>query len=622
MGAVLAGLGLACALVLAASEFPGVTPPGCGGGGGCGALKASPLHGVPGTGIPSAFVGVVYFGVCLALTLIGRAGVSGACRWVFRLGALASAVYVGEMVRQGSLCPWCAGCHVANFALLGWVELSARLGGRATAANGKAGLVAGAVAVGLSAAIGVAWVVLGAAASAETDRIIDEDRRALADGGALDGAGSGEKYENPEPRFRVESPIDLPVSGPGRAGLTGRYLLGPEEAVARIVMWTAYQCPDCQAFERELVALVSTRSDVSVSIKQFPWDSACNPAMNQTVHDSDCLAASYAEAAGILAGPEGFWAMHTWLFDRLSRTNRTLTRAEVLGYAQSIGIEPQALETAAGSPEVARRIGNDSKEAREAGLAFTPMVLINGSLYRGWRRPGALAGFIDAGISDGSLTVGTSASDAPPTFVETALAEWQGAPVARGVENPLAPVLRSSASGDSGAPGAMFVVWLPYDSAEARTVDREVRRLVEAYPGVGYSIRYYPRDSRANAGWRGAPNEVEYALTRVAFAAAFAAEPEGFWALHDKAMALSPGSATPEVIEGLIKGLGEDEEAVRRELGDPGLDGRIRRDAKRLDDLGGPGAPAIYLNGRRVLKWLDQGEPILEVFVRDALGLD
>ena len=61
------------------------------------------------------------------------------------------------------------------------------------------------------------------------------------------------------------------------------------------------------------IALVSTRD---ISIRYFPFNSDCNPFVTKTLHSNACWAARAAETAGMLWGPEGFWKMHVWLFDR------------------------------------------------------------------------------------------------------------------------------------------------------------------------------------------------------------------------------------------------------------------------------------------------------------------
>ena len=97
---------------------------------------------------------------------------------------------------------------------------------------------------------------------------------------------------------------DKPWTGP----FTGRYRQGPEKAVYRIVLYTDYQCPDCFKVEDDIVQLMKTRSDISLSTKHFPFDKDCNPNMSMTLHGGACLAASMAEAAGLLNGNDGFWA--------------------------------------------------------------------------------------------------------------------------------------------------------------------------------------------------------------------------------------------------------------------------------------------------------------------------
>src|SRR5690606_27324872 len=107
-----------------------------------------------------------------------------------------------------------------------------------------------------------------------------------------------------------------PARAQGLAGFEGRYRHGPEVVPVRIVVFTDYQCPDCDQLDQTLEGLIQGRPDVAVSVKHFPFSKACNPNVPREMHPNACWAARAAEAAGVLRGRDGFWAMHRWLFSR------------------------------------------------------------------------------------------------------------------------------------------------------------------------------------------------------------------------------------------------------------------------------------------------------------------
>jgi len=62
--------------------------------------------------------------------------------------------------------------------------------------------------------------------------------------------------------------------------------------------------------------IIKERPNVSLSIKHFPFCTACNNTPNvPNLHPNSCWAARAAETAGKLYGPAGFWKMHNWLFE-------------------------------------------------------------------------------------------------------------------------------------------------------------------------------------------------------------------------------------------------------------------------------------------------------------------
>jgi protein-disulfide isomerase len=301
--------GLVCLLIavtasfmLAGKQLDLLETPGCGGGSPCDRAMEGPWGKVPLVDWPVSFVGLAYFAALVAAWIAARrrAGVPAGLRYPVRIGAALSVLLVVVMFAGGSVCIYCLAVHLANLGFVGASELAP------TVAGGTArGLALGAaVFAGVTGAqVGLQHAASGRAEQElvkSTERIVEATRQ-------RDGRASAEPF-------------------------TGRYRLGPAEAPIRIVIISDYQCPDCRRVDEEARAVLAARSDVSVSAKHYPFCTDCNRHTPRTLHPNACRAALAAEAAGILQGNEGFWAMHRWLFDRGGVfTNAELAAALVAG---------------------------------------------------------------------------------------------------------------------------------------------------------------------------------------------------------------------------------------------------------------------------------------------------
>src|SRR5262249_5180057 len=124
-GALLMLVAAASAGVLAAHHLYGMALPGCGGGSPCDRAARSPWGTVPGVNWPVSFLGAAYFAGILVALLACPGRPTPGLRWLTRLGAAASVLFIGVMLSDGILCPYCLAAHVANLAFVALVELAA-----------------------------------------------------------------------------------------------------------------------------------------------------------------------------------------------------------------------------------------------------------------------------------------------------------------------------------------------------------------------------------------------------------------------------------------------------------------------------------------------------------------
>ncbi len=630
-GAVLILAMLALSLNLSLSHL-GYATPGCGEGGSCDAVKQTKFAYLPFmystdngrvTGWPVAYVGFAYFASLLIVWVMSSgAGLNNVVRNVVRVGAAASLFYVIVMLGgfAGGVCPLCLSTHILNFALLGLIEF---------ATPATAALRGRSIGIGLAGLIVGNGVLMGvqSARSNELARQADADGQNLIN--EIMGSGNTPSQPGgaqPTPSVtRVDLDLPGPTFGDGRPGFTGRYLIGPEDAPIRIVTVAGYQCGACQTVESEVKRLLETRTDVSLSIIQFPAQSSCNPTLeNLNMHPAACRTAQIAEAAGILGGPDAFWAMSFRLFDYMSqrdsvgRTPRDVPDSVVDRWARETGIDPAELRRVMATPEVADLIAGDAYLARSVGTTQTPMVFINGVEFKGWNSQGALTRTVRT-LAQQNPPRSTSANDQPPTSSERLADNWRAQRTVPGVLSDR-DWMRG---GDSSSP-ARIVVWGCYDEPNSQRADEIARDLVAQYPGASYEFRFYPINSSCNPRVDISRYAQACPKAKAAITAGLLGGADAHRAMHDWIMNAGP-SFNPSQLPGQFAAIGLDPDEAIDMMESQTVSEIIVRDSNALEAmerLGIRSRPAVFVNEKPTPWIFGTDQIVLPDIVRAALGED
>lgn len=667
VGTVLLVAILGFATVLSLAHVPGVEPVGCGAGGGCAKLKQSAYGVAPGTaglltkgegplytesGWPTAYLGLGYFAAVFVVWLVALAkGLHPVVYWLARLGALASAGYLVVMVVERALCPWCLAVHLSNFALLGVLEYNRVTSRRAMPDDAPADEDVAPTTLGLSPTllIGVVTFVLvtaaagavhNAAARAELDAAEESGIDALlnppaeegvdetGDGSGGEGAGDsaggdGGEAGGGEPAPAVEVDLELPAEAhgperPGTGGFTGRYLLGPQQARVRVVMFTNPICPFCRTVEREIVDLVERREDVSLSVKQYPLNGACNPLGGAMSHPGSCEAAYYQEAAGLLGGADAFWAMSLWLYQHFESAG-VLSQRTLFEKVAELGLDVEEFRAAVNSEEVRSRVRSDVDEGVAIGITQTPTLFLNGQMFMGWSVPGATSRAIEGAIARAGerLPPRTSALDPQPERTETLYRRWIARPVQEvGLASgrpTFGPGLASVEA--ETAPAVRVVVFLDYTNERSREVDRRLRTSLAQGEDFAYQPRVFPMDEACNffADVEGGGRECEAA--RAVMTAQELGGFSAFSAMHDM-LIRAEGEFGEAEIRAAFESAGVDADAAMERMGSDEIRQAVLADAAQ-HARAQPRfrAPAVYLNGRLVQFWSLRDDFLLDDFI-------
>jgi protein-disulfide isomerase/uncharacterized membrane protein len=655
--ALLLSVAVVLSALLVVKHFGGGLP-GCGPEGGCKSLESSPWGMVPLVRWPVSFLGFAYFLSLLAAWMTAGREIPAAMRWPLRFGGIASLVFLGVMLAYRKFCLYCAGVHAANLLVVGIVELRFRRPGNETSGADRSLIRSGGYRLAVAAGCFVAVsLVLGFAdvrllrqrrkeaegeRRASTERIVAQSQAPAPEHRVeptvlpKEGRSAGtSRLANAGSRVAVDREGTSPGTEPERpagfdrradaqqgAGFTGRYRLGPKSCPIRVVLFTDYQCPDCKRIEEEMDGVLATRKDVSLSVKQFPMcrEAApgvpCNPTVTATLHANACWAARAAEAAGILKGNDGFWAMHRWLFARRG----VFTDEELKAALSEMGMDPQAFVATMTGSETLARVQTDCREGAARGLFYTPMIFVNGVEFRGWQVPGALRRTVEE-VAATNPPPRTAEYDRPVGADEKDIDDWRAQPI-RNVAADTRAWSMGASRGQGDTRVTEVVLFGDYQEPYTASMDRAIREFVNGHPGIRYTFRHYPIDPAINPTL---PKKVRSeAIHPLAGRAARAAEAagsiggdSGFWKMHAWLMDHA-GALNDETLRAAAAPLGFDPARLLSEMEAPQVAAAVEADCRAGQQLGLRAVPMVLVDGRWVQRTMRQGKNVALLIIEAA----
>ena len=136
---------------------------------------------------------------------------------------------------------------------------------------------------------------------------------------------------------------------------------GSDKAPITILIFSDFESFPCERSASVIDGLLQQTRDVRVIFKHAPAGSNPN--------------AMLAHEAALAAGAQGkFWEMHDTLFENQTH----LTRADLLGYAKSLGLDLAAFERALDNHTYRPIVERDLAEAAGLGVTTTPTFFVNG----------------------------------------------------------------------------------------------------------------------------------------------------------------------------------------------------------------------------------------------------
>ncbi|MFZ1685263.1 MAG: thioredoxin domain-containing protein [Candidatus Zixiibacteriota bacterium] len=602
LGLILPALAAILSGFMEARHLWALNLPGCGQGGGCEWATNGPFSSL--WGISVAGLGLAYFVAVAASWLVtAKHGIWKPLLAATRVGALASIGFSVLMFSTDHVCPYCLAIHAANLAW--WLFLESRSRG----ARPYSGYSTTPTAVGLilfiAILIGVKWQEKNQLMSA-----IEEQSKLSTE--------SIEKIGTSEPAI-VDTPLattpqtapagtSVPTSNPRRFG--GRFWTGDPNAPVRIVIFQDYQCQLCRQAESTLAEILNRRSDVVLSVKQFPFDKTCNRLiLNENIHPGSCQSARLAEAVGLVGGKVPYWAFHTWLFDHAGK----VTDAELADKLTSLGIDRKKLDAAIAGGKPDSIISADIEEGVKVGLTFTPMIFVNGYEIRGWQTAGAIPAAIEKAAQMAQAQ--PRPNDLPVPALERQFGEWLNSPQ-------FTMVLRKDdhIRGLISAPTAVVIygdMSEPYNAAGLDVFNRvmtDTTKMVLIY-------RTFPLQADCNDMVKRPINPRACEIARLMEAASIAGGENAFRALQNWIVARLDSLPPPEtLVDAAARGCNLPPAALKAALNDPQIDARIGQNIEAAKQLGVDASPTVFVNGHRLKDWRMPGllEKVIEATSQPA----
>ncbi|MCZ6815749.1 MAG: DsbA family protein [Planctomycetota bacterium] len=582
--------------------------PGCGLESACAEAASGAWGALPLIDWPMSFIGSAFFAGVLVGWAVCLGAASSGFRHLVRAGAMGSVVLMGVILYEGYLCWYSLAVHFGNLAFWIIVERSPR---PSTRPNRPA-----AFAVGMFAVLSMILFFTRWRAESVTDARADRDRNESSQEIVNRSRNNARSGGDRPPITQVPSALGAPGRGaatdpvdsdavPG--GFTGRYRMGPESCAIRVVAFTDFQCLLCAEIEKSLRDIVGRHADVSLSVKHFPACGDCNAAFrDKNIHPNACRAARAAEAAGLLQGDDGFWAMSDWIFERAGRFDDK----DLIEALAERGYERDAFVRVMDGEATLKRVQSDIEEGIILGLRSTPMLFINGVELRGVRRADSVVRAIES-LRKKQLPALTAEADHPSGAPEKYLAEWRDAPV-----QGLPAGERSRALGEASAV-VRIVMWGDYQGPFTPSIDIAIRSLLEGRTDARYSFRYFPVNKSCNPVVATFEHLGACLAARCAESAALVGGNDGFWKMHNWLMR-NPDRVFDIAIRRAAEEIGLDADELFRTMNLNSVNAAIEEDARAAVETGLKRTPWLFINGKRVPRFLGDADQILGLIIEEA----
>jgi len=368
-------------------------------------------------------------------------------------------------------------------------------------------------------------------------------------------------------------------AGPSRAASESRIPpvlatpRGSASAPITILVFSDFESFPCARSADVLSGILAQTRDVRLIFKHAP--AATNPN------------ALLAHEAALAAAAQGrFWEMHDTLFANQTK----LTRADLLGYGKSLGLDLAAFQQALDNHTYRPVVERDLAEAKGLGVTTTPTFFVNG------RRLVGPQGYASLGAVIETLLAGIPPSQRVPEEI-----------VASGPAQAIS-LDHAPTRGPAAAPVSL-VEFSDFECPYCAEIAPVVQQLLAAYPTqVRFAFKHYPL-----------PMHKESPL---AHEAALAAGEQGkFWEMYDLLFA-GQDKLTRDDLVAKARQLNLDVPRFTADLDSHRFKPQVDADRQEGNRLGVDGTPFFFINGHAISGGVGLADfkKLIEAALKEAAG--
>lgn len=188
----------------------------------------------------------------------------------------------------------------------------------------------------------------------------------------------------------------LQVSMSNYVGAGEDYRKGNDKAKVVVHMFSDLECPHCKISAEDIEAAQSAvgADQVLFVYRNYPLSNKCNSSMGGEGHRYACDLAMALRCAGSQRR-DAFWEYKNWAFSGIDMSpdekERNFSLAGLTAHAGKLGLDTARFSSCLSDRVEIGKIQADADVGKKMGITGTPLIVINGLVYKGERSPQGFA---------------------------------------------------------------------------------------------------------------------------------------------------------------------------------------------------------------------------------------
>lgn len=184
----------------------------------------------------------------------------------------------------------------------------------------------------------------------------------------------------------------LQVSVSNYVGAGEDYRKGNDKAKVVVHMFSDLECPHCKVSAEDIEAAQSAvgADQVLFVYRNYPLSNKCNAHIGGEGHPYACELAMALRCAGSQRR-DAFWEYKSWAFSGIEMSaeekSRNFSPDGLRAHAEKLGLDTARFASCLNDKVEIGKIQADAEVGKKMGITGTPLIVINGIVYKGERSP-------------------------------------------------------------------------------------------------------------------------------------------------------------------------------------------------------------------------------------------